>query len=154
MSEDSGTRSSLLWQVKRLLQECEEKPQVLMMENVTQIHSTKNIPDFQKWIDFLDSIGYVSFYQDLNAKDYGIPQSRNRCFMFSFLKSEFGENPQFEFPKPIPLDKTLKDVLEDKVDDRYYLNSEKAKILIDQLIEDGRLEPQKEYIRQSVGGNS
>ena len=67
MEKGSGTRSGLLWEVERLLNECIELPQVLLMENVPQVHGKKNIDDFQDWIDFLESKGYTNFWQDLNA---------------------------------------------------------------------------------------
>lgn len=121
MSKDDNTRSGLLWEVERLLNECKELPQYLLMENVPDVIGSKNIKDFAKWIEFLDRLGYKSYYQLLNAKDYGIPQNRNRCFMVSILdKSRI-----YEFPKPIPLKLKLKDMLEDNVDEKYYL-SEKA----------------------------
>lgn len=85
MSKGSGTRSGLLWEVERLLNETENPPQVLLMENVPQVHSKKNMSDFEEWIKFLESKGYSNYYEDLNAKNYGIPQSRNRCFMVSIL---------------------------------------------------------------------
>jgi DNA (cytosine-5)-methyltransferase 1 len=120
MKKGSGTRSGLLWEVERLLNECDELPQVLLMENVPQVHSKKNKEHFDKWIEFLESKGYSNYWQDLNAKNYGIPQSRNRCFMVSILGDY-----TFEFPKPIPLTLTLKDMLEMEVDEKYYL-SDKA----------------------------
>lgn len=83
MAKGSGTRSGLLWEVERLLNECKELPQVLLMENVTEVHKKDNIKHFIKWIEFLESKGYSNYWKDLNAKDYGIPQSRNRCFMVS-----------------------------------------------------------------------
>ena len=134
MSKGSGTRSGLLWEVERLLNETEKLPQVLLMENVPQVHGKKNMDDFQKWIDFLDSKGYSNFWQDLNAKHYGVAQNRNRCFMVSLLGDY-----TFEFPKPIPLTKTMKDYLEDEVDEKYYINSEKAQKLIDKLIAEGTI---------------
>lgn len=81
MTKGSGTRSGLLWEVERLMNEVENLPQVLLMENVPQVHSQANMPDFQKWIDFLSGKGYANYWQDLNAKDYGVAQNRNRCFM-------------------------------------------------------------------------
>lgn len=90
--------------------------------------------DFQNWIDFLTSLGYVSYWQDLNAKNYGVAQNRERCFMFSFL----GEY-NYHFPQPIPLKKRLKDYLEDDVDEKYYINNEKVDKLIKQLIDNGTL---------------
>lgn len=121
MEKGSGTRSGLLWEVERLLDECTELPQVLLMENVPQVHSVKNKEHFDKWIDFLESKGYSNYWQDLNSKDYGIPQSRNRCYMVSIL----GEH-SFEFPKPIPLDYRLGDLLDEEVDKRYYLTEERC----------------------------
>ena len=138
MSKGSGTRSGLLWEVERILTEIRdsngELPQILFMENVPQVHSQDNMPDFRKWIDFLESLGYTNYYQDLNAKNYGVAQNRERCFMFSFL----GEY-NYHFPQPIPLKKKLKDYLEDNVDEKYYINNEKAGKLIKQLIDNGTL---------------
>lgn len=138
MSKGSGTRSGLLWEVERILTEIRdsggELPQILFMENVPQVHSQDNMPDFRKWLDFLESLGYTNYYQDLNAKNYGVAQNRERCFMFSFL----GEY-NYHFPQPIALKKKLKDYLEDNVDEKYYINNEKADELIKQLIDNGTL---------------
>ncbi len=134
MAKGSGTRSGLLWEVERLLNECTELPQVLLMENVPQVHSKANMPDFQRWIDFLENKGYSNYWQDLNAKDYGVAQNRNRCFMVSV----FGEW-SYKFPQPVPLERKLKDYLEDEVDEKYYINNEKSWKLIQTLIENGTL---------------
>lgn len=98
MERGSGTRSGLLWEVERLLKECNELPQVLLMENVPQVHGKKNKASFDEWCQFLESLGYKNYWKDLNAKDYGVPQSRNRCFMVSLLGDY-----SYEFPKPIEL---------------------------------------------------
>ena len=82
---DGGTRSGLLWEVERILDELENKPQVLLMENVPEVIGTKNVEHFNKWLAKLESLGYSNFFQILNAKDYGIPQNRRRCFMVSIL---------------------------------------------------------------------
>jgi len=132
MTKGSGTRSGLLWEVERLLNECTELPQVLLMENVPQVHSKANMSDFQDWIDFLESKGYSNYWQDLNAKDYGVAQNRDRCFMVSLL----GEW-NYKFPQPILLKKTMKDYLEDEVDEKFYINTAKAQKLMRQLIENG-----------------
>ena len=138
MSKGSGTRSGLLWEVERILTEIRdgggELPQILFMENVPQVHGKKNIDDFEKWLEFLESLGYTNYWQDLNAKNYGVAQNRNRCFMFSFLG-----NYSYNFPEPIQLKKKLKDYLEDNVDEKYYINNEKADKLIKQLIDNGTL---------------
>lgn len=147
MSKGSGTRSGLLWEVERILTEIRdsngELPQILFMENVPQVHSQDNMPDFRKWLDFLESLGYTNYYQDLNAKNYGVAQNRERCFMFSFL----GEY-NYKFPNPIPLEKKSKDYLEKDVDEKYYINNEKAEKLIKQLIDNGTL-PQHNLNRRT-----
>lgn len=135
MTKGSGTRSGLLWEVERLLNETENLPQILLMENVPQVHSKKNIADFNSWVEFLQSKGYSNFWQDLNAKDYGVAQSRKRCFMVSILG-----NAIYEFPKPVKLTKCIKDYLEDEVDEKYYIKSEKAYKLILDLWERGILD--------------
>ena len=141
MSKGSGTRSGLLWEVERLLTECYQlsnninanygMPQILVMENVPQVHSEKNRADFEQWLKFLQNMGYESYWQDMNAKNYGTPQNRNRCFCVSLLG-----NYNFEFPKEKPLGTTMNDYLEEKVDEKYYLKSERAKKLIDQVVVD------------------
>ena len=134
MTKGSGTRSGLLWEVERLLNEVDNLPQVLLMENVPQVHGKKNMVDFQRWIDFLESKGYSNYWQDLNAKNYGVAQNRNRCFMVSILGDY-----SFKFPEPIELKKVMKDYLEDEVDEKYYINNEKAQKLIQKLIDNGTL---------------
>lgn len=123
-----GTRSGLLWEVERLLNDCSELPQVLLMENVPQVHGTKSISDFRKWLSFLEEKGYCNYWQDLNAKDFGVPQNRNRTFCISILG-----NYRYEFPLSVPLDKTVYDILEDEVDEKYYLNSEVTERLVKSL---------------------
>ena len=121
MQKGSGTRSGLLWEVERILEECNELPQVLLMENVPQVHSEENMPDFIAWQNKLESLGYTNYWQDLNAKDYGIPQNRNRCFMISILGKHY-----YEFPKPFKLELKLKDMLESEVDEKYYLSDKQV----------------------------
>ena len=128
MTKGSGTRSGLLWEVERILNECKEKyslPQVLLMENVPDVIGSKNYEDFMKWYAALESMGYQSYYKVLNAKDYGIPQNRERCFMVSIL----GEY-NYTFPKPIPLRLKLKDMLEESVDEKYYISNSKIESLL------------------------
>lgn len=131
MERGSGTRSGLLWEVERLLKECNELPQVLLMENVPQVHGKKNKISFDEWCQFLESLGYNNYWKDLNAKDYGVPQSRNRCFMVSLLGDY-----SYEFPKPIELKLKLQDLLEDEVDKKYYI-SNKMITYLDKKVEQG-----------------
>ena len=117
MEKGSGTRSGLLWEVERILDECQEKPQVLLMENVPEVIGANNVKHFAKWLEKLESLGYHCYWQVLNGKDYGIPQNRERCFMVSILGDYF-----YEFPKKIKLEHKLKDLLEDDVDEKFYLS--------------------------------
>ena len=113
---DTSTRSGMLWEVERILTELKDKPQILLMENVPQVHGVGNVEDFLKWQLRLEELGYKNYWEDLIATDYGIPQTRKRCFMVSIL----GEY-SYKFPKPIPLKLKLKDMLESKVSKQYYL---------------------------------
>ena len=123
MEKGSGTRSGMLWEVERILEECgDELPQLLLMENVPQVAGSKNKEHFDKWIEFLESKGYTNKWCMLNAKEVGypepIPQNRNRCFMVSVL------NPKCDivFPEKTERTMVLKDLLEHNVDEKYYLS--------------------------------
>lgn len=117
MAKGSGTRSGLLWEVERLLKEAPNLPQVLLMENVPEVIGSKNIKHFAEWQAFLESLGYKNKWECLNSKEYALPQNRDRCFMVSVLGDYY-----YEVPKGKPLDITLNDMLEDKVDEKYYLS--------------------------------
>jgi DNA (cytosine-5)-methyltransferase 1 len=134
MTKGSGTRSCMLWEVERTLDEMDELPQVLLMENVPQVIADANIADFRDWQDFLENKGYTNYVDTLNAKDYGVAQNRERTFMVSLLGDW-----NYKFPQSIPLTKTMADYLEDEVDEKYYINNEKAMKLIQQLIDSGQL---------------
>lgn len=114
---DGGTRSGLLWEVERILDELDHLPQVLIMENVPEVVGSANLKHFQKWREKLEKLGYSNYDAILNAKDYGIPQNRRRCFMVSVL----GEY-SYDFPIEMPLKYRLKDFLERLVDEKYYLS--------------------------------
>lgn len=118
LDKGSGTRSGLLWEVERILDECKELPQVLLMENVPLLIGKKHIKNFQLWRRKLESLGYSNFVSLLNAKDYGIPQNRNRCFMVSILGDY-----HYTFPPKQKLKFKLKDMLEENVDEKYYLSN-------------------------------
>ena len=116
----SGTNSSLLWEVQRLLDVAKEEgtlPKYLLMENVQTILSKRFKDGFDEWTSYLESLGYKNFYKVLDAKDYGVPQHRERCFMVSILNGE----ADYRFPEGWPLERKLKDCLEDKVDVGYFL---------------------------------
>lgn len=115
LEKGSDTRSAILWHTERAIREL--RPKYLLMENVAALVSKKFLPFFKEWQDVVASYGYSNFTQVLNAKDYGIPQNRERVFMFSILGNE-----QYHFPQPFPLDIRLKDLLETNVDEKYYLS--------------------------------
>lgn len=116
MSRESGTRSSLLWEVERLLKETKELPQILLMENVPDVLSEKFRKDFFEWCNFLEKLGYTNKYAILNAKDFGVPQNRERCYMLIWLGDFY-----YDFPNKQPVIIKLKDILEPLVDEKYYL---------------------------------
>ena len=119
-TEGSGTRSSIIWNVRDAVKI--KKPKYLCLENVKAMISGKFVGMFNLWQRELEKLGYVNFAQVLNAKDYGVPQNRERIFLFSIRDD--GDRPTYHFPKPFPLEKRLKDVLEPKVDEKYYLSDE------------------------------
>lgn len=142
---DTSTRSGMLWEVERILTECHELgtlPQILLMENVPQVHGTDNLQDFNKWQLRLEELGYKNYMQDLIATDYGIPQTRNRCFMVSILGDY-----SYTFPKPIQLKLKLKDMLEDNVDEKYYLSDKMLNCFLSES-EDSKF-PRKERFIQT-----
>lgn len=115
-----GTRSGLLFEVERLLCVASEKgtlPKYLLLENVKNLVSKKFKADFDKWLDFLSELGYTNYWKVLNAKDYGIPQNRERVFCVSIR----GEHKSFVFPKPKELTIRLRDMIDETVDERFYL---------------------------------
>lgn len=120
MSEGSGTRSALIWEVIRLLKDAKERdklPKYILTENVKAITFKKNRPDLDKYIEMLSDLGYTTTWKIMKASDYGIPQARERCFMVSSL-----DGREFVFPEPTELQHKLKDFLETDADKKYYLS--------------------------------
>ena len=117
--EGSETRSSLMWNTVEIIKE--KRPKYVVWENVKGVLTKKHIHNFEKYINTLDELGYRSYHKVLNAKNYGIPQHRERIFVISIL----GEHDIFEFPEEIKLERRLKDLLEDKVEEKYYLKDTK-----------------------------
>ena len=123
--KNSGTRSSLMYETLRIVEKL--KPKYVIWENVKNLLSKKHFHNFQSYLDKMQELGYKNYYQVLNAKDYGIPQNRERVFTISVLdnytekNNKISENVKdFKFPKKKQLKLSLKDILEDKVDDYYY----------------------------------
>ena len=115
--EGSGTRSSLLWECKKIIEA--KKPKYLLMENVKNLVGSTHKVNFEKWLNYLTTLGYKNYWKVLNAVDYGAPQSRERVFVVSIL----GDEP-FKFPAPQPRTIKLKDILDpdDKVPSNMYMN--------------------------------
>lgn len=123
----SETRSGLLYQVQRLLEVAKDEgklPKYLLLENVKNLVGKKFKSQFDDWLFYLDQLGYNTYWQVLNAKHYGIPQNRERVFAISIRKDL---NKSFEFPKAEELKIRLKDILEDEVDEKYYLSEKMLK---------------------------
>lgn len=171
--KDSGTRSSLMYETIRIVTKL--KPKYVIWENVKNILSKKHIHNFEAYLRAMEELGYKNYYQVLNAKDYGVPQNRERVFTvsilndkdFDFPKTEICENKvinplknkssygwhfeqqvydadgitraikagegsgnipkviiDFKFPEKQELTKRLKDILEETVDEKYYLKAE------------------------------
>lgn len=131
----SSTRSGLLGQVQRLLAVSKKEntlPKYLLLENVKNLVGKKFKPQFDAWIRWLDSIGYNTYYQVLNSKNFGIPQNRERIFALSIRKDV--DNGKFKFPEQIPLTTRLKDILEKTVDEKYYLSGDKVESILANFI--------------------
>lgn len=124
-----GTRSGLLLEVERLLKVAAEKgtlPKYLLLENVKNLVSKKFKADFDSWLSFLSSLGYTNYWKVLNAKDYGIPQHRERVFCVSIR----GEHTAFVFPEKRELTLRLKDMIDEHVDERYYLKENTIRSIV------------------------
>ena len=117
--EGSGTRSSLMYETIRIVEKL--KPKYVIWENVKNILSKKHRHNFESYISRIGDLGYKSYYQVLNAKDYGIPQNRERVFTIS-IRNDL--NQTFDFPPKQELELRLKDLLETEVDEKYYLSEE------------------------------
>ena len=116
--KDSGTRSSLMYETIRIVDKL--KPKYVLWENVKNLLSKKHIHNFKNYISIMNELGYNSYYQVLNSKDYGIPQNRERVFTLSIRQDI--DNGTFTFPKPMELELKLKNMLEDNVDEKYFLS--------------------------------
>ena len=118
----SGTRSSLMYETIRIVGQI--RPKYVLWENVKNLLSAKHRHNFDAYIDTMNALGYKSYYQVLNAKDYGIPQNRERVYTISIRKDI---DKGFKFPEKEELKLRLKDMLEDEVDEKYYLSDEKTR---------------------------
>lgn len=141
--EGSDTRSSLMWQTVRIVGKL--MPAYVIWENVKNVTSKKHRHNFDKYLDSLEELGYVNYWKTLNARDYGVPQNRERVFVVS-IRNDI--NGGYEFPKPIPLKLRLKDVLEgEAVEEKYYLSNERLNLILN-------WKAQQRPLKQVLGNNS
>lgn len=136
MSEGSGTTSSLIWEVRRILAEMNQLrlgnpdeyclPKILLMENVPQVIDAKNVKDLNKMRDFLESLGYSNHLAILKGNDYGVPQARHRAFMVSILGDETNKVYSYAFPQPCGCKWAMQDCLTGSFDAKRYVRNSVA----------------------------
>ena len=134
--KDSGTRSSLMYETIRIVEKL--KPKYVIWENVKNLLSKKHRHNFDAYLETMEQLGYTNYYQVLNAKDYGIPQNRERVFTVSILDNQTEKDEKislivkdFRFPEKKELKLKLKDMLEDEVDEKYYLSDKQLNYVLD-----------------------
>lgn len=118
--KDSGTRSSLMYETLRIVEKL--KPKYVIWENVKNLLSKRHVHNYDAYEEFMTNLGYVTFCDLMNAKDYGIPQNRERVYTISVRPEDEFLNKTYNTPKPFPLKKKLKDFLDDNVDERYFVS--------------------------------
>lgn len=137
--EGADTRSSLMWNTVEIVAHC--KPRYILWENVKNVISKKHIHNYDKYLERLEALGYRNYSKVLNAKDFGVPQNRERIFVIS-IRNDI-EN-DFEFPVGKDTGIRLKDILEPVVDEKYYVSNDKAQRLIENI--QGKIDLSKSYI--------
>lgn len=141
--EGELTRSGLFFEALRIIEDY--KPKFAIAENVKALVSKKFTNEFNIVLNSLDKAGYNNYWKVLNAKDYGIPQNRERVFIISIRKDI---DKGFTFPEPIPLELRLKDLLENNVDEKYYLNDEQVSRLSGNVFHQANTRLQEKDIRR------
>ena len=124
----SGTRSSLMYETLRIVEKL--RPKYVIWENVKNILSKRHVHNWDMYAERMEELGYVNFCNILNAKDYGIPQNRERVFTVSIYAGDNFLEYDFRIPEKITLEKRLKDFLEKDVDEKYYLSDKQVLSLI------------------------
>lgn len=130
---NSGTRSSLMYETLRIVEKL--KPKYVIWENVKNLLGSKHRHNFDAYIASMAKLGYNNYYQVLNAKDYGIPQNRERVFTVS-IRNDGDFDSYFLFPEPVKLDKNLQDILDKDVTPKYHLNEKQTRNLVIRPSED------------------
>lgn len=138
----TGTRSSLMWNTVDIIMKC--KPKYVIWENVKNLLSKTHKHNFDNYINIMETLGYNSYYEVLNAKNYGIPQNRERVYTISIRKDI--DEGNFKFPDKEPLKLRLKDMLEENVDKKYYLKDwQIEKIQNSDFIQERKRIQEKDY---------
>ena len=127
--EGSGTRSSLMYETIRIVEKL--KPKYVLWENVKNVTGKKHRHNFDKYLVSLQQLGYNNYWKIMNAKDYGIPQNRERVFVLSIRRDI---DNGYEFPEPFPLQLRLKDMLDDEVDEKFYLSNKGVNGLLNAFV--------------------
>ena len=122
--EGERTRSGLFFEALRIIEDTQ--PKFAIAENVKNLTSKRFANEFKIVLDSLEDAGYVNYWKVLNAKDYGIPQNRERVFIISIRKDI---DRGFQFPEPFELELKLKDLLEETVDEKFYVKPEESGVL-------------------------
>ena len=138
LNPDDNTRSSLIWQTIRLLKRAEETntlPKYMMLENVKNLVGKTFIEDFKTFNNLLSDFGYNVYWDVINGKNCGVPQNRERVFAI-YIRKDI-DTGKFTFPRPFDNGLRLKDILEENVEEKYYINTEKAQQLIQRLLDEG-----------------
>lgn len=126
--EGSGTRSSLLWECKKVIEN--KKPKYLLLENVKNLVSKQYKEHFDIWLKYLEEQGYRNYWEVLNAKDYGVAQNRERVFVVSIRNDV---ECDFVFEEKMELTKTLSDYLDFEVDEKFYVDNKKVEQFIENV---------------------
>lgn len=124
MKKGTDAASALIWATEQCIATL--LPDFIIYENVKGLISKRNMPDFMEFCATIEKYGYRHMYKVFNAKDFGVPQNRERVFPIFYRDPEW----QYEYPKPFPLVKRLRDVLEENVDESYYLKDEQVRRIL------------------------
>ena len=127
------TRSGLLYECEKIIET--KRPKYLLLENVKQLVGKKFYPQFQVWLDYLESLGYTNYWEVLNAKDFNVPQNRERVFVVSIL----GEHTPYKFPKLTTLNRFVTDFLESQIEFRHQFPIDKVEKIILPFLQKERL---------------
>ena len=114
-------RGTLFFTIEKIIKLHKQKPKILVLENVKNLLTHNNGKTYEKMVQILDDLGYKVYSKVLDAKNFGLPQTRRRVFMVCILKTYFQNNNNYVFPSPIELNSTVYDILDKHVEKKYFL---------------------------------